>query len=86
MKGFSCPRKFACSSNGFAAISHARRFLGDYFICIGEKPACCPHSLYYGCFYYCLCSLLQCVAKELFKARNASELNPLPGRDALTAD
>jgi hypothetical protein len=86
MAHLSCPKGFACSINGFAAISQTRPFLEDYFTCTGAKPECCPHSLHYGYFYYCLCPLLNCVAKELLKDRNAFELKPLRGKETVTAN
>ena len=81
-----CSQGYKCCRNGYEAISQYRRFLGAYFTCTGEKPECCPHSLHYGYFYYCLCPLLNCIAKELFKDRNAFELKPLLGKETVTAN
>jgi hypothetical protein len=70
-KTISCPKHFSCSSNGFAIILQSRRYLQDYFTCIGAVPDCCPHSLHYGYECYCMCPLLNYVARELFKERAA---------------
>ncbi len=78
MEALSCPKRFACSSNGFAAILNSRRFLQDYFTCIGSGPECCPHSLHYGYECYCLCPLLNYVARELSQEQDVVNLQAAP--------